>query len=68
MINIPTRLTQTSENRHEILPVVSDYAITDHYPVMAIIGKTFTTKNAPPYFARSFSHFNQDDYWLATRA
>jgi len=52
IINIPTRVTQTSatilnhvitnENRHEILSVVIDYAIADHYPVMAVIGKTFS--------------------------
>jgi len=69
---IPMRVAQTSatildhiitnENRHEILLVVICYAITDHYLMMAIIGKTFTTKNAPPNFAKSFSHFNQDDF------
>ena len=53
IINLPTRVTSssatvfdhiiTNENRHEIIPSVIDYDITDHYPVMAIINRNVTS-------------------------
>ena len=46
IIDVPTRVTTssaivldhiiTNENKHQIFPLVVDYDITDHYPVMAL--------------------------------
>ena len=48
IIDKPTRVTPTSatvldhiltnENKHQVIPFVIDYDITDHYPVAVLIG------------------------------
>ena len=72
IINLPTRVTSssatvldhiiTNENRHEIIPSVIDYDITDHYPVMAIINRNVTSYPSQPIFIRSFNKFNSSNF------
>ena len=72
IINLPTRVTSssatvldhiiTNENRHEIIPSVIDYDITDHYPVMAIINRNVTSNPSQPIFIRSFNKFNSSNF------
>ena len=52
----------TNENRHEIIPSVIDYDITDHYPVMAIINRNVTSNPSQPIFIRSFNKFNSSNF------
>ena len=54
IINIPTRITKTTsstldhiltnENRYTLAPLVVDYDITDHYPVMVAISQQINTR------------------------
>ena len=72
IINLSTRLTSSSatvldhiithENRHEIIPSVIDYDITDLYPVMAIINRNVTSNPSQPIFIRSFNKFNSSNF------
>ena len=72
IIDIPTRVTCTSsrvldhiitnENCRVIRPIVIDYLITDHFPIMATIDKKFATKNASQKFVRSFKYFDPVKY------
>ena len=53
----------TNENKHQILPVVIDYDITDHYPVAALVHTYLAPKdNKQIRFSRSFAKFNGDDF------
>ena len=52
----------TNENRHEIIPSVIDYDITDHYPVMAITNRNVTSNLSQPIFIRSFNKFNSSNF------
>ena len=55
IINIPTRVTKTTsstldhiltnENRYTLAPLVVDYDITEHYPVMVAISKQINTRH-----------------------
>ena len=72
IIDIPTRVTCTfstvldhiitNENRRVIRPIVIDYSITDHFPIMAIIDRKFATKNAVQKFVPSFKTFDPVKY------
>ena len=76
IINIPTRVTKTTsstldliltnENRYTLAPLVVDYDITDHYPVMVAISKQINTRHRQdkPIFKRSFVKFSADDFNL----
>ena len=71
-ISLPTRVTCTSstvldhiitnENCRIICPIVIDYSITDHFPIMVIIDRKFATKNASKKFVRSFKNFDPVKY------
>ena len=72
IIDVPTRVTTSSatvldhiitkENKHQIVPAVVDYDITDHYPVVALVNNKSIHKNVQPKFARSFAKFNNDSF------
>ena len=58
IIDVPTGVTAsaatvldhiiTNENKQQIFPVVADYDITDHYPVMALVNNELIHKNVQP--------------------
>ena len=72
IIDVPTRVTTSSatvldhiityENKHQSFPVVVDYDVTDHYPVMTLVNNKLIHKNVQPKFARSFAKFNSDSF------
>ena len=76
VINIPTRVTKTTsftldhiltnENRYILAPLVVDYDITDHYPVMIVLSKQINTRHRhdKPILKRSFVKFSADDFNL----
>ena len=74
IINIPTRVTKTTsstlehiltnENRYTLAPLVVDYDVTDHYPVMVATSKQINTRprHDKPIFKRSFVKFSAYDF------
>ena len=76
IINTPTWVTKTTsstldhvltnENRYTLAPLVVDYDITDHYPVMVAISKQIDTRHRhdKPILKQSFVKFSADDFNL----
>ena len=56
----------TNENSYTLAPLVVDYDITDHYPVMVAISKQIETRHRhdKPIFKRPFVKFSADDFNL----
>ena len=67
LIHKPTRVTPssgtivdhilTSGSKHQIIPLVFDHDITDHYPVAALINRNLAPKRSEPILVRSFTKF-----------
>ena len=74
IITKPTRLTDsssttldhilTNENRYSMMPLVIEYDIPDHYPVMVIISNRLNSRRGhdKPILRRSFAKFSADDF------
>ena len=69
IINVFTRVTESSsttldhiltdKNHCQLIPIVVDYDLTDHYPIMVIVLQKLKTScdNDKPIFKRSFAEF-----------
>ena len=48
----------TNDSKHQIIPLVFDNNITDHYPVAALINRNLAPKRSESILVRSFTKFD----------
>ena len=72
LIDKPTRVTPssgtivdhilTNDSKHQTIPLVFDYDITDHYPVAALINRNLAPKRSESILVQSFTKFDCNNF------
>ena len=52
----------TNDSKHQIIPLVFGYDITDHYPVAALINRNLASKRSELILVRSFTKFDCNNF------
>ena len=72
LIDKPTRVTLssgtirdhilTNDSKHQMISLMIDYDITDHFPVAALISKNLAPKRSESILVRSFTKFECNNF------